>query len=89
MDKKVIKALSLITQISLSMLTPILMCLFIGVFLDKLAGTSPLFLLIFILLGIGGGFRSVYMITKAFFDGEDTYIDIKKYKGKGDKKVEK
>lgn len=89
MDKKVIKALALVTQLSLSMLVPIFMCLFVGILLDRAAGTSPLFLLIFILLGVGGGFRSVYMITKSFFDGKDTYIDINKYKGKGDKQLGK
>jgi F0F1-type ATP synthase assembly protein I len=88
-DKKTVKAVSLITQISISMIVPIVMCLFVGLFLDKLLGTSPLFLLIFIFLGIGGGFRSVYMLTKSFYDDEDTYIDINKYKGKGDKKLGK
>ncbi len=89
MDKKVMKALSLITQLALSMLVPILMCLFIGIVLDRLCATSPLFLLIFIFLGIGGGFRSVYMLTKSFYDGEDSYIDTAKYKRKGDKQLEK
>lgn len=84
MDKKVIKALSLVTQLSISMIVPIVMCLFVGMWLDRLAGTSPLFLLIFVFLGIGGGFRSVYMITKSFFGGKDTYIDVGEYKkGKG------
>ena len=56
---------------------------------DTLAGIAesynvPLFLLIFVFLGIGGGFRSVYMITKSFFGGKDTYIDVGEYKkGKG------
>lgn len=89
MDKKIIKALSLVTQLALSMLVPIIMCLFAGILLDSFTGTSPLFLLIFIFLGVGGGFRSVYMLTKSFYDGKDTYIDINKYKDKGDDKLEK
>ena len=87
MDKKIIKALSLITQLGISMLVPIAMCLIIGKLIDSALGTSPLFILIFIFLGIGAGFRSVYFITKPFFSSEDTYIDI--YKGKGDDKLEK
>ena len=82
MDKKVIKALSLITQLSISMIVPIVMCLFVGMGLDRLLNTSPLFLLIFIFLGIGGGFRSVYMITKSFFKDKDSYIDLSEYKKK-------
>lgn len=84
MRREIVKALSLVTQIGISMVIPIVMCLFIGLFLDRLAGTSPLFLLIFIFLGVGGGFRSVYVLTKAFYKDKDTYIDINKYKNKGD-----
>ncbi len=85
MDRKILKALSLISQLGISMVVPIGMCLFIGKLLDSALDTSPLFIIIFILLGIGGGFRSVYMIIKPYFSGQDTYIDINKYKGKGHK----
>lgn len=89
MDKKILKALSLVTQLALSMAVPIFLCTFAGIGLDRLFGTSPFFLLVLILLGIGGGFRSVYILTKTFYSGEDTYIDVNKYKRKGEDKVEK
>lgn len=85
MRREIIKALSLVTQIGMSMIMPIIMCLFVGIFLDKLVGTAPLFILIFVFLGVGGGFRNVYIMTKSFYKDKDTYIDLSKYKNKGDK----
>nr|WP_278245008.1 AtpZ/AtpI family protein [[Clostridium] dakarense] len=52
--------LSLLTQVGLMILIPILGCAFIGQFIDSKLNTSPIFLLIFIILGIGGAFMSVY-----------------------------
>ena len=82
MDRNSMKAWSLILQLSLSMLVPIILCLFIGIWLDKLFGTEPIFMIFFIIMGIGAGFRSVYMLTKDFFSSKDTYVDTKKYRGK-------
>lgn len=52
--------LSLLTQVGLMIIIPIFGCMFIGRFIDSKLNTSPIFLLIFILLGIGGAFMSVY-----------------------------
>ncbi len=82
MDRKVARALALITQLSFSMLIPIALCLYVGIKLDSYLGTSPVMLLIFILLGVGAGFRSVYMITRPFFKDKDTFIDVKSYRHK-------
>lgn len=71
MGKEIARALSLLSQIGISMLVPIFICFFIGSFIDKIFDTSPIFMLIFILLGIGGGFRSIYMLTRDFHEGKD------------------
>jgi len=42
----------------------IIVGVFIGRFLDLRLGTSPWFLLVFSLLGIGAGFKSVYDLSK-------------------------
>lgn len=52
--------LSLISQIGLMILIPIIGCTFIGKFLDSKLGTEPIFMLVFLLLGIGGAFMGVY-----------------------------
>lgn len=58
--------LSLLTQIGLMIVISILGCMFIGRFIDSKLNTSPIFLLIFILLGIGGAFMSVYKTLAAY-----------------------
>jgi F0F1-type ATP synthase assembly protein I len=58
--------LSLINQIGLMMLIPILGCTFIGKFLDDKFNTSPILLFIFIVLGIGGAFVGVYKTLRVY-----------------------
>ncbi len=67
------KALSMITQVGISMFVPIFICMWIGKSLDKWLDTGVLFLIIFIILGVGSAFRTLYMLT------------IDKYKKEADK----
>ncbi|MGN0465865.1 MAG: AtpZ/AtpI family protein [Lachnospiraceae bacterium] len=60
-NREVIRNLGLISQLGISMLTPIFMMTFLGVWIDKVFSTH--FFLLFVILGIGGGFRSVYTLT--------------------------
>lgn len=64
--KKVLKSLGMVTQIGISMLTPIAISGFIGYEIDKYLHTQYAFLGMLV-LGIGAAFRSVYMITKPFY----------------------
>lgn len=57
-----VPALALFNQVGIAMLIPIFMCTFIGIFLDKATGLEPLFLIIFILLGVGAAFRNLFYI---------------------------
>lgn len=57
------RGLSLLSQLGIVMITPILMCTFIGVFLDELTHKGPLFTIVFILLGTGGAFRNLFYHT--------------------------
>ena len=45
------QAIVMITQLSINMLVPVFMCLFIGIWLDKRLGTGWL-TLVFLILGI-------------------------------------
>ena len=59
--KKYMQALSMLSLVSqLMIIIPILGCAFLGKYLDDKFGTSPLLLLIFLVLGIGGAFSGVY-----------------------------
>jgi len=50
----------LVTQLGLSMAGSILLCLLIGYYLDKWLNTKPVFIIIFILLGVVGGGYNAY-----------------------------
>lgn len=61
-NRAVFQMLSLITQLGITMLTSIFLCMAIGLWIDKTFNTH-LFIL-FLLLGIGGGFRGVYILIQ-------------------------
>ncbi len=64
---KVLKMLAFVTQIGISMLSPILLMLYLGVWLENQFELQLIPL--FILLGIGAGFRNCYiLITKVNYD---------------------
>jgi len=63
-----LKNLGLITQVGLLMAIPIFLCVFGGIWLDERFGTSPLFLIIFIILGVLSAFRNMYKIIMAQVD---------------------
>lgn len=60
MYMEIANMLSLVSQVGLMILISILGCTFIGKFLDSKFGTDPVLTIIFLLLGIGGAFMSVY-----------------------------
>lgn len=61
------KALALVSQIGISMMTPIFLCAFIGYQIDQFFHTQYWFL-IFIVLGILAAFRNVYLLTRGFYE---------------------
>lgn len=87
-NNKVIKALMLITQLGISMMVPIFLCVFAGSWIDKKAGTGwgmPVLLF----LGIAAAFRNVYYLLKPFYekdkakeDAELAYIERLKAEGR-------
>lgn len=80
MNKESTKALALFTQIAISMLVPIFICFFVGYGIDKLVGTQAIFLIIFTVVGVLAGFRSVYVLVQSFFKDKDTFVDMNKIK---------
>ncbi len=60
-NREVIRMLGLITQVGLSMITPVLLCVFFGVKLDQWFDTHAWFIPM-LLLGIAAGIRNVYML---------------------------
>lgn len=62
-NKNIFKNLSLITQVGLSIVTPIILGVYLGGFIDKKIGTDMIFTLIFIILGAGAGFLNLFKLA--------------------------
>lgn len=76
-NREIIRSLALLTQVGISMLAPIVLCVFIGYFLDEKFGwytTIPL-----LILGILAGGRNCYILIKQM-QGGDTGHDKKQDK---------
>ncbi len=80
MNRESTKALALFTQIAVSMLVPIFLCFFVGYAIDRVFNINGIFLIIFTIIGVMAGFRSVYVLVKDFYKDKDTYIDMNKIK---------
>lgn len=73
------KSLMMVAQIGISMLTPIFLCVYIGVKLDQVFHTQCWFL-IMLFLGIASAFQSVYRLTRRFYSKDLTReIEEQKY----------
>jgi ATP synthase protein I len=59
-----IKLMALVSTMGISMVLALVIAIVIGYYLDKWFRTSPLFFLIFMILGIIAGFRNIYVIMK-------------------------
>lgn len=75
-DRKVMKAVVMLSQIGITMLVPIFLCLYIGMKLDDWLETSFI-TIIGIILGIIVAFRNVYVMTKQFYAKDKAKEDEK------------
>lgn len=87
----IVRGLMMISQISISMLVPIFLCLFFGVKLNEWLD-AVYFVPIFLFLGMGAAVRNVYQLTKSFYakdkkreDDELAYIENLKKAGERNK----
>lgn len=62
-NKDVFKNLALISQIGISIITPILLGVYAGNFLDKKLGTNGVFAIILIIIGAAAGFLNIFKLT--------------------------
>lgn len=70
-NREVIRTLGMITQVGLSMLTPVFLCVFFGVKLNQYFHTQHWFVPM-VLLGIGAGIRNVYLLLYKNRDHTET-----------------
>ncbi|MDO5422099.1 MAG: AtpZ/AtpI family protein [Eubacteriales bacterium] len=80
LNKNVMQNLAMITQVGISMLAPIVLCVFIGAWLDEKFGwytTLPL-----LLLGILAGMRNTWLLLKQLQHAEENKHEKDFPKGK-------
>lgn len=65
-ERTIIRCLTMISQIGISMMVPMFLCAGIGWWLDRQFHTQAWFL-IMLFIGIGAAFRNVYFLTKSFY----------------------
>jgi len=58
------RAISLLSQVAISIIACIAVGIFLGWFLDRLLGTTPWLVFICTLLGIGAAFKSIFDFAK-------------------------
>lgn len=87
-NSRIVKALMLVTQLGISMMVPIFLCVFAGGWIDKKVGTGWV-MPVFLFLGIAAAFRNVYYLLKPFYakdkakeDAELAYIERLKAEGR-------
>lgn len=61
-QRNVFRGVTLIIQFGINMLVPILMCTFLGLFLDRLFHTSFIVIILFF-LGAVAGFRNIFIFA--------------------------
>ena len=66
-DRSVYQSLAMIGQFGINILVPVLVCSFLGMFLDEKFGTSY-FVIILFFMGAAAGFRNVYRFSKKIFE---------------------
>lgn len=97
-NREVFRALGLLSQVGITLLTTVFLCIFIGYNMDEKFGTSFWFP-IWLILGLVAGFQNIYKLVKRFYikdkekeDKELEYFeslkrkDIVKEEEKSDKK---
>jgi len=80
--KEIVKALSMILQIGLSMMVCMGMSLAIGFYLDKLFGTK-FWMIIMMVIGVMASFRSLLVLTGVYHPGRSREKKEEKENGDG------
>lgn len=62
-NREVLKNLTLISQIGISIITPILLGVWLGNFIDRKLGTNGVFAIILIIVGAAAGFLNIFKLT--------------------------
>ena len=71
--KQVFKMITLISQVGITMLSSIFICGLIGYWIDNRFETHAF--IVFLVLGVAGGYRAVYSLVKQFMKKKEKQDD--------------
>lgn len=71
-QKEVFRSFTMVIQFGINMIVPILLCTFLGIFLDRLLGTSFIVIILFF-MGALAGFTNIFKIVRAD-SGKKNYL---------------
>ena len=63
-SKQFLTNLQLVTELGLTIASPIIIAVLIGAYLDKRFGQSGIFTFVFLIFGLSGGFLGAYRLIK-------------------------
>ncbi|MCR5604588.1 MAG: AtpZ/AtpI family protein [Lachnospiraceae bacterium] len=75
-DKGVYRSLTQILQFGINMIVPILLCTFLGIYLDRFFHTSFLVIIMFF-IGAAAGGRNVYIFARQIFGKPPVHDEVK------------
>ena len=75
-DKGVYRSLTQILQFGINMIVPILLCTFLGIFLDRFFHTSFLVIIMFF-IGAAAGGRNVYIFARQIFAKPPVHDEVR------------
>mgnify|MGYP006275644561 CR=1 FL=1 len=68
----IVQMVALVSQLGITMISAVGVAFFIGRLLDRWLGFNLIFTIIFLVLGVGGGFLAVYQLVRRYIrDKED------------------
>ncbi|MFO7570675.1 MAG: AtpZ/AtpI family protein [Smithellaceae bacterium] len=72
--KKMAVQMALASSLGIAMVIAVFGCLMIGVYLDRKFDSGRVFTVVFLILGIAGGFRNLYVLIKKNFRDKEQII---------------
>ena len=75
-DNGVYRSMTQIIQFGINMLVPIVLCTFLGIFLDRYMGTSFLVIILFF-IGAAAGARNIYIFAKKIYSRPPVHDEVK------------
>jgi len=72
-QKNVMRNLAYFFQVGIGMIVPIMLCMFLGMFLDRIFHTSFITIILFF-IGAIAGFRNIFIFAKTSSNAKKSYL---------------